>query len=204
MKRHSAYVLALLVSGAAVASADETQQFINQQLEMRQQMQANPPVLSFLPKRPGALNQSDQDFIAQLQAKQRQQLQGGETKPVPRAIYFVSFSIPPEGIRQRIADAARLKVPATLRGFVNNSLKDTATVMYDLVKEDQRGGVQVDPTAFSQYGITAVPALVVLCGAQSDRIAGNISLEAMLSKVAEDGDCADVARAILREAEGGE
>lgn len=192
MKRHSAYVLALFVSGAAVASADETQQFINQQLEMRQQMQSQQPVLDFLPKRPGPLNLSDQDFIAQQQ--------GGEGKPVPRAIYFVSFSIPSEGIRQRIADAARLKVPATLRGFVNNNLKDTATVMYDLVKEDQRGGVQIDPTAFSQYGITAVPALVVLCGTQSDRIAGNISLEAMLSKVTEDGDCADVASAILREA----
>lgn len=200
MKRLNTYLCVLIFSNMAGASSNETQQFINRQLEMKQQMQADPSAFRFQPPKTTPLFQRDQEFIAKLQAKQRQQLNGVDEKAMPRAIYFLSFSIPHEGVRQRINDAVRLNIPATLRGFVNNNLQDTATAMYDLVKETQRGGVQVDPTAFRKYDITAVPALVVICGDRSDRIAGNIRLEDMLIKVAEEGDCAELAKALLHEA----
>jgi hypothetical protein len=35
--------------------------------------------------------------------------------------------------------------------------------MFELNKEDKDAGVQIDPTLFSQYNITTVPALVVTC-----------------------------------------
>jgi conjugal transfer pilus assembly protein TrbC len=181
------------------AEATDTQQFVNQQVEAGEKIRTHPPELDFLQHGASRLNLPEQKFIDSLQQQQRQKLEG-EEKPVPRALYFLSFSIPPEGIKALIDDAARLQIPATLRGLINNDLKHTVTAMYDLVKDEKRGGIQIDPTAYKTWGITAVPALVVTCNGRWDRIAGNLSLVAMLNKVAEDGDCADVAKNILKEA----
>lgn len=181
------------------AEATDTQQFVDQQVEAGEQIRSHPPELDFLPHGASRLNLPEQKFIDSLQQQQRQKLEG-EEKPVPRALYFLSFSIPQEGIKPLIDDAARLQIPATLRGLINNDLKQTVTAIYDLVKEEKRGGIQIDPTAYKTYGITAVPALVVTCNGRWDRIAGNLRLDAMLKKVAEDGDCADVAKRILKEA----
>lgn len=181
------------------AEATDTQQFVNQQVEAGEKIRNHPPELDFLQRGDSRLNLPEQKFIDSLQQQQRQKLEG-EEKPVPRAQYFLSFSIPPEGIKPLIDDAARLQIPATLRGLINNDLKQTVTAIYDLVKDEKRGGIQIDPTAYKTYGITAVPALVVTCNGRWDRVAGNLRLDAMLKKVAEDGDCADVAKNILKEA----
>lgn len=181
------------------AEATDTQQFVNQQVEAGEKIRNHPPKLDFLQRGTSRLNLPEQKFIDSLQQQQRQKLEG-EEKPVPRALYFLSFSIPPEGIKPLIDDAARLQTPATLRGLINNDLKQTVTAIYDLVKDEKRGGIQIDPTAYKTYGITAVPALVVTCNGHWDRVAGNLRLDAMLKKVAEDGDCADVAKNILKEA----
>lgn len=185
------------------AEATDTQQFVNQQVEAGEKIRNHPPELDFLQRGASRLNLPEQKFIDSLQQQQRQKLEG-EEKPVPRALYFLSFSIPPEGIKPLIDDAARLQIPATLRGLINNDLKQTVTAIYDLVKDEKRGGIQIDPTAYKTYGITAVPALVVTCNGRWDRVAGNLRLDAMLKKVAEDGDCADVAKNILKEAGTGE
>lgn len=183
----------------AGAEATDTQQFVDQQVEAGEQIRSHPPELDFLQHGASRLNLPEQKFIDSLKQQQRQKLEG-EEKPVPRALYFLSFSIPQEGIKPLIDDAARLQIPATLRGLINNDLKQTVTAIYDLVKEEKRGGIQIDPTAYKTYGITAVPALVLTCNGRWDRIAGNLRLDAMLKKVAEDGDCADVAKSILKEA----
>ena len=142
----------------------------------------------------GQMNNTDSQW-AQSLARQQQAAAGA--KPVPQALYFVSFSIPQTGLKRLILDADRFGIPATLRGMVNNDMRQTANAVLQLVNEDQRGGVQIDPQAFRRYGINAVPALVVTCGETYDRIAGNLALQQALTKVAESGDCADTAKAIL-------
>ena len=142
----------------------------------------------------GQMNNTDSQW-AQSLARQQQAAAGA--KPVPQALYFVSFSIPQTGLKRLILDADRFGIPATLRGMVNNDMRQTANAVLQLVNEDQRGGVQIDPQAFRRYGINAVPALVVTCDGRYDRIAGNLALREALTKVAESGDCADTARAIL-------
>jgi conjugal transfer pilus assembly protein TrbC len=42
--------------------------------------------------------------------------------------------------------------------------------MFELSKEDKDAGVQIDPTLFTQYNITTVPALVVTCPGHYDVI----------------------------------
>jgi len=117
--------------------------------------------------------------------------------PAPQALYFVSFSIPKEGLAQMVADAHRLRIPAVLRGMVDNDMRVTANAVLDLLKENPKGGVQLDPTAFQKFNITAVPTLVVTCDGRHDRIAGSIRIDDALKKIAESGDCAAVARQLL-------
>ena len=147
----------------------------------------------------GRLSPEGRDFIAGLRAKR--QFAGNEAKPAPRALYFASFSMGEAGVRAAVRGAARFGIPVTLRGFVDNDLRKTAGLTFELVKHGQAGGLNVDPVAFRRHGVTAVPALVVTCAAGSDRIAGGLPPAEMLAKVAEAGECADVARVLLAEAE---
>lgn len=140
---------------------------------------------------------AQQDLVARLSAGIQQTRPGEEDERQFPAMYFVSLGIPEEGLLPMLADANRLGVPATIRGWLNNDLRKTAARMFELSKKNNDIGVQIDPTLFAQYGITAVPALVVTCPGHVDVIRGSLPLQAMLQKVAEQGECAMTARQIL-------
>lgn len=144
---------------------------------------------------------AQQDLIARLQNDMAGQPGGGnaDRKSFP-AIYFVSLGLPREGLLPMLQDATRYGIPATLRGLVNNDLRQTANAMYELSKTDNKVGVQIDPTLFSEYHITTVPALVVTCPGHFDVIRGSLPLQQALEKVAEQGDCAATARQLLERA----
>ena len=99
-----------------------------------------------------------------------------------------------------LADADRLHIPVSIRGMINNNFRQTVSAVFGLARNGNRGGVQINPVGFRQFGITAVPALVVTCEGHTDRIAGDIRLDALLAKVAKEGDCAPVARQALETA----
>ncbi|MFK3662752.1 type-F conjugative transfer system pilin assembly protein TrbC [Scandinavium sp. NPDC088450] len=113
------------------------------------------------------------------------------------AIYFVSLGIPEAGLLPMLDDARHFGVPATIRGWIDNDLRKTASRVFELTKKKKDIGVQIDPTLFQQYGITAVPALVVTCPGHFDVIKGSLPLHDMLQKVAEQGECQSVARELL-------
>ncbi len=195
------YVLsALLILLASPLQASEltavdTQRFIDDLI-------ANPPSPEQMQQATALGHQVNQrqlpentEWANQL-ARQRD-LQTPQGKPTPQAFYFVSFSIPEDGLKRLILDADAFGIPATLRGMVKGDMRETANAVLRLVNEDKRGGVQIDPKSFGTYGINAVPALVVTCNGQYDRIAGNLALREALTKIAESGDCADTAKAIL-------
>jgi conjugal transfer pilus assembly protein TrbC len=140
------------------------------------------------------LTRSDQQFIDNLASQQRESTRD---KPAEGAAYFISFSIPDEGLKRMLHETHRYGIPATLRGLVNNDMKATTDAVMGLVKAGITEGVQIDPTLYSQYGIRSVPALVVRCKAGFDVIQGNIRLKQALEKVVEKGDCADTARKLL-------
>ncbi len=112
-------------------------------------------------------------------------------------MYFVSFSIPEEGLKRMLGETRHYGIPATLRGMVNNDLKATAEAVLALVKDGATDGVQIDPTLFSQYGIRSVPALVVFCS-QGTTSSGEICASGRLwKKLASAGDCRQVAHDLL-------
>ncbi|BCU50940.1 conjugal transfer pilus assembly protein TrbC [Citrobacter amalonaticus] len=149
-----------------------------------------------LPAEQQALIEKLQGDIGRQQAGQ----QAGEKRTFP-AIYFVSLGLPREGLLPMLKDANRYGIPATLRGLVNNDLRQTASAMFELAKEDKNIGVQIDPTLYTEYHITAIPALVVTCSGRYDVIRGSLPLKDALERIAKDGDCAETAKRLLKEAE---
>lgn len=192
--------LALLLASEACMASDHTEnrQFIHDQLQLdRQRFRAlNTP--EFL-QQPRTVASQDQTFLDAQAQQFRQSIQPGE-KPVDGALVFVSFSMPPDDLKQRVQDAAALNIPVVIRGMVNGDMRATANVVAGLVKETNTGGVQIDPTTFRKYSITAVPALIVTCGHHGDkvdRLLGDIMLNEALKRVAEEGECAGTAESLL-------
>lgn len=140
---------------------------------------------------------SQQDLISKLTAGIQQSQPGSADEKTFPAIYFVSLGIPEEGLLPMLGDSTRLGIPATIRGWLNNDLRKTAARMFELSKKQKDIGLQIDPTLFEQYGITAVPALVVTCPGHFDVIRGSLPLKAMLEKIAEQGECASTARQLM-------
>lgn len=142
----------------------ENRQFLKQQETLSQQLREKPDTQlqawAEQQVRANPLQHSDNQFLDELVRKQQA---AQKDKPQQGAVYFVSFSIPEEGLKRMLGETRHYGIPATLRGMVNNDLKATAEAVLSLVKDGATDGVQIDPTLFSQYGIRSVPALVVFC-----------------------------------------
>lgn len=146
------------------------------------------------------LPDAQQGRVAQMQNEiaAAQADQNSASRPAPRAVYFVSLGIPEEGLLPMLADARRFGIPATLRGLLNNDFRQTAEKMFELSKKDKQAGVQIDPTLYQQYGIKAVPALVVTCGGKFDVLYGSLPVQQALEEVKQRGDCAGTAAQMLQ------
>jgi len=162
----------------------------------------------------------NKQWLDELQVKQKQKyeqqlakLQEAEKGLPSGAYYFVSFSIPGEGLKQMIADAADFKLQTSVRGLIDGDWKKTADRMLQLVSNNvdekhlndlnalsanSKGGVAIDPEAFTKYNITAVPALVVRCDAGYDVVSGNVTIKTQLERIAKGGECKDKARELLK------
>lgn len=131
----------------------------------------------------------------------------------PDAILFVSFSMP-ESLLLGLADqAAQFNIPVVIKGLVNNDFKQTVATFSRLSHEAQKQqlnfkGVSVDPVWFTQFNITAVPALVVSYRPSAsvranqpfDVVYGNTQLKKGLEIIAERGENASlVAKKILEQ-----
>ncbi|EKT7008956.1 type-F conjugative transfer system pilin assembly protein TrbC [Salmonella enterica] len=206
MKQNMNFLVALIMtlSGNVWASdavnTAENRQFLKQQKTLSQQLRDRPDTQlktwAEQQIQDNPLQQSDRHYLDDLVRKQ-QSLQ--TEKPASGAVYFVSFSIPEEGLKRMLGETRRYGIPATLRGMLNNDLKATADAVLSLVKDGATDGVQIDPTLFSEYHVRSVPALVVFCDRGYDIIRGNLRVKQALEKVATAGDCRQVAGEILQQ-----
>lgn len=150
--------------------------------------------------KPPEISAKDKAWIDSLLAKQQQaQQQVADAAKAQAAqetpfIYFVSFSIPEAGLKQMVPEATQLGIPTLINGLIDNDFRKTATAVFELTKDSGEGGVQIDPKTFAQYGITQVPALVVRCEQGFDVMYGNIRLVSAIERIANSGDCHEVAR----------
>ncbi len=116
-------------------------------------------------------------------------------------LVFVSFSMPPANLRLLAEQAARAGATLVLRGLHRGSLKATAAKVRETLGDNAEGLI-VDPRLFDLYRIESVPVFVVAkddgpagcvgesCSAAPPhaRIAGDVTLEFALRRMAESSD----------------
>lgn len=112
---------------------------------------------------------------------------------------FVSFSMPKESIKAWIDQAGKIGAGVYIRGLVNNSFKDTAKAVSDLV-QDNKGGLLIDPTLFKKYVIVQVPAVVLVDKENFDLVYGDVTLDCALEKInkSKGGERRDLLEAIKK------
>ena len=201
MKLMNLFMVMLLLTGRAVlaeTSSVTDREWLKQQENLSEQLRQHPDkqlqqeLEAQISRNP--LPKSDRQFIDNLVSQQKA---ANQEKPAEGALYFVSFSIPEEGLKRMLHETRQYGIPATLRGLVNNDMKTTTDAVLQLVKDGVTDGVQIDPTLYTQYSIRSVPSLVVRCQAGYDVVRSNIHVKQALEKVAQTGDCAQVARQML-------
>ena len=128
-------------------------------------------------------------------------------------LIFTSLSVPAASWRQWAREAASTGVPLVLRGVSEDGLPATAKEIGARLGGAE-AGVAIDPRLFRLFGVTRVPAVVLVpggvpacrsrsCGEDPapphDRVTGNIGLGAALEAVAAEGEVAGaIARRHLR------
>ena len=127
-------------------------------------------------------------------------------------LIFTSLSVPAASWRQWASEAAQTGAPLVLRGVGESGLPGTAKRIGARLGGAE-AGVAIDPRLFRLFGVTRVPAVVVVPGGvppcrsrgcaddpapPHDRVSGNIGLAAALEAVAGEGDAGrEVAQAFL-------
>ena len=127
-------------------------------------------------------------------------------------LIFTSLSVPAASWRQWAREAARIGTPLVLRGVGEGGLPATAKRIGTRLGGAE-AGVAIDPRLFRLFGVTRVPAVVVVPGGvppcrsrgcaddpapPHDRVTGNIGLASALAAVAGEGDAGrEVAQALL-------
>lgn len=78
----------------------------------------------------------------------------------PGFFVFVSLAMPEPTLLRLVDQAARAKAAILIRGFANNSLRETVVRIQQLI--DQREvAVLIDPQAFDRYAVKRVPTFVL-------------------------------------------
>lgn len=105
------------------------------------------------------------------QVEQAQEKQKGA-----QLIVFISTSMPPKSIKQWAKQADVLGAELVIRGFVNNSFKETVALARNLFEEDKVGGFNIDPLKFKQYSVEVVPTVILDVSGAIDVVQGDIGL----------------------------
>ena len=127
----------------------------------------------------------------------------------PEILLFTSLSVPAASWRQWARDAARIGAPLVMRGVAEGSLRATVKRIGGRLGGAE-AGVAIDPRLFRLFGVTRVPAVIVVPGGvpacrsrgcsddpapPHDLVTGNIGLVAALEAIAAEGSAGrDAAR----------
>ena len=148
----------------------------------------------------------------------------GAPSATPQILIFTSLSVPAASWREWARDAARVGAaehagpPLVLRGVGEGGLPETAKRIRERLGGAE-AGVAIDPRLFRLFGVTRVPAVVVVPGGvppcasrgcaedpapPHDLVTGNIGLAAALEAVAAEGDAGrEAAKAHIERMTGG-
>lgn len=109
---------------------------------------------------------------------------------------FLSFTtLDKDTVLMYAKQAVKYNIPIVLRGFINNSFKETGTYIKVIREQFPELTILIDPPAYEKYDITVIPALVVSksaanpikdgCNSPGDyvKVYGEVSIAGMLDYV---------------------
>jgi conjugal transfer pilus assembly protein TrbC len=131
-----------------------------------------------------------------IEALARRYEQKAAARKMDDLLIFASFTMPQESLKRLVGQANRIGAAVVLRGFKNNSLKETSLAINAL--GEQSGNVQVNPNAFTKYKVATVPTFVLAKADGIDQVdaegcalpdtyvsvAGDVSLDYALEEIA--------------------
>jgi conjugal transfer pilus assembly protein TrbC len=117
---------------------------------------------------------------------------------------FMTFSAPLETWKDLSAQLEMTDGIFLVRGLPGDSFERLVEKIVELRMEGVNAPIDIDPEKFEKYGIESVPAFILEEGGQSDRIHGNLRLDAALREIREKGDTSQRAKELLQRIERGE
>ena len=128
--------------------------------------------------------------------------------PRPSLQIFVSASMSTESLKSYVKEAHRYNGVLVFRGLLAGSFRKITDLVMDISDEKYPVAMQIDDEAFKQFGITAVPAIVLTVPAsifseqtkqeKFDKVTGHITVKAALEMFAGNGDLAAISRGYLK------
>ena len=108
---------------------------------------------------------------------------------------FISFSMPKTLLKQYDNIAKKIGARLVLRGFKNNSFKETINYIQEI--SSQGIAIEVNPVLFQKFSINLVPSFVLSDGDKFDKLVGNVSINYALERFSDSGDLAQNAKFYL-------
>lgn len=99
-------------------------------------------------------------------------------------LIFISSSMSLVNIKSLLEEAKNIGASVLLRGFIDNSFKKTMNYIQEFYRKDENlGGVLIDPASFKDFNIDSVPTFVLMKknsdkGNKYQKLVGNITLSA--------------------------
>lgn len=124
---------------------------------------------------------------------------------------FVSSSMNEQLLKNYITEAKKYKASLIFNGLIDDSwIKTQKFVMSLMENEGETAAIVINDEDFRDYGVTSVPAIVLVredgldfSGGNSenrkifDKVTGNIGIKGALSLFAEEGDLAEYAKVLM-------
>jgi conjugal transfer pilus assembly protein TrbC len=125
-------------------------------------------------------------------AEQFRQTQADTAPRGPALLVFVSFSMPAESLLRLAQQVKQADGVLVLRGLAGASLREMVARVQPLAKTG--AAIQISPEAFTRFGVAVVPTFALansaapcgdsVCEALVQRVAGDVTLEHALERLA--------------------
>ena len=193
--------LSILITGSSYANE---QQLIDSVLNSKRLEEEITQSKKLINSRHDDIVNADNSQLQTLINTRKQQITGktfsNYKKPEQKnnLIIFISLSLPDDSLKNYYLEARRYNAVLAIRGFINDSLKDT--VAYFKKSGEEGIAVTVDPESFRKFNVTNAPAIIVKDPNSDiyDKVTGNVTVNYALQKIADQGDLKDQANNILQ------
>ncbi|MDN3505456.1 MAG: type-F conjugative transfer system pilin assembly protein TrbC [Rhabdochlamydiaceae bacterium] len=123
------------------------------------------------------------------------QIQGDRST---KGILFMSFSVPLASWKSLSKEMEMIGGKILIRGFPQGGLKELASKVEFLRKNNVNSPIQVDPDSFSKFRIKRVPSFVLEDDGKWDIVEGNIPIFESLRIIRKSGSTSHLAKKLLR------